>query len=191
MSINYPPSRNDPTKFPVYRVAFATGDFTPEQRAWIGLGVFSMCALGVTFLWHAKPNEADAVFAHWPEDNSTRAEDSTRYTGACRDAGRFTRSMYAGVPSVIELAPAGLAGSLQWQEAAAHECGHFLSLGHLPEERHGPAIMNETLMGVEFNDDLSARESMHGTTPPAGPTRADFAEFDRVHTLGLLPVPRS
>ncbi len=51
--------------------------------------------------------------------------------------------------------------------------------------------MNEELMGVDFAKSLSAVESMTGTLPPTGPTRPDFAEFDRVAALGLLPTPRA
>jgi hypothetical protein len=183
MSANYPKSRNDPANYPVYRVAFADStSFTNDQRAWIGVGVYSMCALGPTFLWHHDPSEADVVFRHWRDDNSVNAEP-VKSDGACRNAGQFTR-MGDGAPDVIELDPVGLHGELQWIEAAAHEIGHFLGLEH--RDGRSPAIMRSALDGVTLDD----FDGMHGTTPPAGPTIVDFDEFDRVVKTVGLPVPR-
>ncbi len=158
-------------KYPVYKVAFRdVTEFTNDQRAWIGLGVNSMIALGPTFIWVNDGSE-HLTFAHWPDDNSTRPNPFA----PSMNAGRFTR--LANGKGLIEFDPVGLHGELDWIAAAAHETGHFLGMGHLVGV---PAIMNPNLDEIEFSADLS-KTDMVGNIPPTGPTTADFAEFDRVN----------
>ncbi len=89
---------------------------------------------------------------------------------------------------MIELDPVGLVGELQWIEAAAHECGHFLGLEHLTGRV--PAVMAPTLAGSDEWNAIDSAEQMTSQGTLRGLTNADAAEFDRVVALGLLPVPR-
>lgn len=182
MSINYPASRNvpmdahnaeigAPTRYPVLRCAFAPDAFTRDQREWIAVGVASMSALGPTCVWITDGTRVDVVFAHWPDDNS--ASTAGERPGA--NAAQTTRLPDG---SRIDFDPAGLRGASQWQQAAAHEIGHVLGMGHVDPAKHGPAIMNPTLYEIL---DPDALDVMRGNVPPSAPTTSDFAEYDRVH----------
>ncbi len=191
MSFNYPPSRLDPmdcvraehgqkTVMPVYRFRWKDStSFTNDQRACLAMGIASMQHLGFTVLWITDGSPVDCEITHWPDDNSINPEPVKRDT-RCKNAGRFTPAI-DGKPALMEFDPVGLAGEHQWIEAAAHECGHFVGLGHYTGRF--PAIMKpELYAGTEFASNLAAREQLTGQIGPNGPTRPDFDAYDALHS---------